>query len=137
MVYSLENRAAQIALVRNQFFDAVETDFRIVRPRLGRMHSQLGHRHPGLDQRRIERGRIAQVGGFERHCHHRARVQIDGVLGLVGQVRTAILHLRDPCIFVDRTLPLPVRRALLALAVQPRQLFARRRLDARRLRQSR
>jgi hypothetical protein len=38
----------------------------------------------------------------------------------VGQVHTAILHLRDPRIFVDRTLPLPVQHALLALTIQPR-----------------
>jgi hypothetical protein len=50
--------------------------------------------------------------------------------GLVGQMRAAILHLRNPRILVDPTLPLLVRRALLALTVNPSQLFPRRRLDA-------
>src|ERR1019366_9206568 len=57
------------------------------------------------------------------------------VLGLVRQMRAPVLHLRNPRILVCRTLPLLVGRALLALAIQPRQVFTRRRRDARRLRQ--
>src|SRR5277367_1668527 len=69
-------------------------------------------------------------------ANHRARVQIDRVLGLVRQVRAPVLHLRDPRILVLRALPLLVRGALLALAVQPRQVFAGRRREAGSLRQS-
>src|SRR5450631_2354998 len=47
-----------------------------------------------------------------------------------------VFHLRHPRILVRRTLPLLVRRALLALAIQPCQLFPRRRINARGLRQS-
>src|SRR5450432_3108269 len=50
-------------------------------------------------------------------------------------VRAPVLHLRHPRILVRRTLPLLVRRALLALAIQPCQLFPRRRVDARGFRQ--
>ena len=49
----------------------------------------------------------------------------------------AVLHFRDPRVLVDRTLPLLVRGALLALAIQSRQVFAGRRIHARRLGQTR
>ena len=55
------------------------------------MHRQLGDCHPGLDQCLIHRRGIALVRRLQGHCHHRAGVQIDGVLGLVGQVRTAFI----------------------------------------------
>src|ERR1035438_876549 len=41
----------------------------------------------------------------------------------------------DPRIAIGRTLPLLIRRPFLALAIQPRQVFPRRRFDPRRLRQ--
>jgi hypothetical protein len=58
--------------------------------------------------------------------HDRTRVQIHGVLGLVGQVRAAILHLRDPRFPVVRIHPVPVRQRLLALAVKTLALGWRR-----------
>src|SRR4029077_14093183 len=67
--------------------------------------------------------------------HHRALVQIHRVLGPVSQMRASVLHLRNPRVPVRRTLPLLIRHALLALTVQPRQVFARRRFHPRRLRQ--
>src|ERR1022692_4704533 len=48
-LHPLENCAAQIALVRNQLFDAVEVDLRFAGTRLGPMHRQLGDCHPSLD----------------------------------------------------------------------------------------
>ena len=54
------------------------------------------------------------------------------MFGLVSQVRSAVLHLRNPRILISRTLPLLVGGALLALAIKPRQILACRRFDARR-----
>src|SRR5438874_7388782 len=50
-------------------------------------------------------------------------------------MRASIFHLRNPRILVRRALPFLIRRALLALAIQPRQIFAGRRRDPRGLRQ--
>src|SRR5437870_4328053 len=50
-------------------------------------------------------------------------------------MRASIFHLRNPRILVRRALPFLIRRALLALAIQPRQIFAGRRRDAGGLRQ--
>ncbi len=58
------------------------------------------------------------------------------MLSLVRQVRAPVLHLRNPRVLVRRTLPLLVRHALLALAVQSRQVLAGRRCQAGSLRQS-
>jgi hypothetical protein len=55
------------------------------------MHTRHGHRYPSLTQRLIQRGRVALVGALQRDRHHRARVQIDRVFGLVGQVRALIV----------------------------------------------
>ena len=71
----------------------------------------------------IQRRRIALVGRLQRHGHDGARVQIDRVLGLVRQVGAPVFHLRYPCVLVCRTLPLLVRRALLALPIEPRQIL--------------
>ena len=49
-------------------------------------------------------------------------------------MRAAVLHLRDPRILVMRVLPLIVGPFLGAILVHLRQVFTRRRLDARRLR---
>jgi hypothetical protein len=66
---------------------------------------------------RVQRHGVAQVGFMQRHRHHRTRIQIDRVLGLVSQVRAPVLHLRNPSIPVRRALPLLIRHAFLALAV--------------------
>ena len=59
------------------------------------------------------------------------------MLGFVGQMRPAIFHLRDLRIGIVRVRPVFVRGLLLALPIEPRQVLARRRLDARRLREPR
>ena len=89
--------------------------------------------HRGLDDRR----RVAGVRALQRDRDNRAGLQIDGVLGFVGQMRPAILHLRDLRIGIGRVRPVFVRRLLLPLPIQPRQVLARRRLDARRLGEAR
>jgi hypothetical protein len=49
----------------------------------------------GFGQRLLEGGRVAFVGALHGDADDRARLPIDGVLGLVGQMRPAIRHLRD------------------------------------------
>ena len=64
---------------------------RLVGPQLRLAPNLLRHRHPGLAQRFIERRRVALIGALQRDRQHRARVQIDRVLGLVRQMRAPIL----------------------------------------------
>jgi len=59
------------------------------------------------------------------------------MLGFVRQVRAAVLHLRDLRVGVLRMRPVVVRPFLLPLPIEARQVRARRRLHARRLRQLR
>ena len=67
---------------------------------------------------------------MDRRGHDDARVEIDRVLRLVGQMRRSVLHLGDPGVRVGRVFPVGVRQRLaLALAVEARQVFGRRRLD--------
>ena len=75
--FHTDDGAAQIALVGNQLFDALDVDLGVVWTRLGLAHCQLCNRHTGLHQRRIQRGRVALAGGLQSNCHHRAGVQID------------------------------------------------------------
>ena len=77
------------------------------------------------------------IRALHRDGHDRAGLQIDGVLGLVRQVRAAVLHLRDLRVGIVRMRPVVVRALLLPLPIEPRQVLARRRLDARGLRELR
>src|ERR1035437_11134476 len=60
-LHPLESRSAVVTLVRNQLFDAVDVDLHIARTRLSLIRRQLGHRPSRLDQRCVQRGRIALV----------------------------------------------------------------------------
>ena len=92
----------------------------------------------GRGRRRLDdRRRVAGVRALQGDGDQRAGLQIDGMLGFVGQMRPAVFHLRDLGIGIVRVRPVLVRRLLLALAVQPRQVVTRRRLDARGLREPR
>ncbi len=63
--------------------------------------------------------------------HHRAGVQIHRVLGLVGQMRRAVLHLGDLGLGVALRNPIRVGKLLaLALPLQTRQILGRGCLDA-------
>ena len=125
-----------IALVGDQLFDAGDVHLGLIAGPLLRLAPDLlRHRHARFAQRLVQRRRVALVGTLQRHRHHRTRVQIDRVFGLVRQVRPPVFHLRDPRILVRRTLPLLVRRAFLTLAIQSRQVLTRRRFDARGFRQ--
>jgi hypothetical protein len=61
----------------------------------------------------------------------RAGVEIDGVLGLVCQMCPAVLHLRDLGVGIVRMRPVVIRARLLPFPIDPRQIGARRRPDAR------
>ena len=77
------------------------------------------------------------AGILHRHRHDGPRVHVDPVLGLVRQVRPAVLHLRDLRVRVVRRFPVLVRRLLvLPRPVEPSQLGTRRRLHPRRVRQT-
>jgi len=84
-----------------------------------------------------DRRGVALVGPLHRNPDDRARLQIDGVLGLVREVRAAVLHLRDTRVGVVRMPPLRVAAFLRPLAIKPRQVGPGRCLDARDLRQPR
>jgi hypothetical protein len=76
------------------------------------------------------------VSDLQRHGDDRAGLHVD-MLGVVRQMRAAIVHLRDLRIRIVGIRPLLVRRLLLAFAVQSRQVFSRRCLDARLLGEAR
>ena len=87
-----------------------------------------GGRH-GVDDRR----RVAFVRALHGDRDNRARLEVHGMLGFVGQMRPPIFHPRDLGIRIVRVRPLRIRRLLLALPIQPRQLFLRRVLDSGRM----
>jgi hypothetical protein len=50
-----------------------------------------------IGPQRLDAGRgVAVVGILHRDTDDRAGLEIDGMLGFVGQVCASILHLRDP-----------------------------------------
>ena len=60
------------------------------------------------DERARQRHGVAPVDGMHLGRDHRARVEVHRVLGLVGQVRPAVLQLGHLCIRVGRALPIRV-----------------------------
>ena len=106
----------------------------------------LGHastrRQYGFDllrrgnQRLDHRRRVARIGILRGDADDRARLRVDRGLGLVGQVRPAVLHLRDLCVRVLRMRPIVVRALLRSLPVQTGQFGTGRRRDAGRRRQA-
>jgi hypothetical protein len=98
-----------------------------------RFFDLLGRGNRGFD----DRCRVALVGALHGDGDNRARLKIDSMLGFVSQMRAPVFHLRDLRIGIPGMRPVLVRRLLLALAVQPRQVLTRRRLDARGLREPR
>src|SRR5690349_21582839 len=77
-----------------------------------------------LRQRLVHRVRVTRVGWLHRDRHHRSGFHIHRVLGLVGQVRPPVLHLRYARIRIVRVHPFFVRPLLAALAIQSLQLSA-------------
>jgi hypothetical protein len=81
--------------------------------------------------------RVAFVSRLHRDRHDRARLHVHGVLGLVGQMRAPVFHLRDTGFRVMRMLPFVVAPLILPLPVQLRQLLPRRRFNPALFRQTR
>ena len=121
VVQGLQDRPCVIAFVGDAFGRVLRR-----RGRIHRLEVCLGHRQ-GLAKRRG----VALIGRVQLGRHHRARVQIHRVLGLVGQMGGAVLHLGDLGLGVALGNPILVRELLaLALAVQARQVVRRGRLNA-------
>ena len=95
----------------------------------GRLPRHLRHGAPGFGKSRRHTRGVPAIAGLYRQRHHRAGLQIYGMFSLIGQVRAAVLHLRDPRFPVVRIHPVPVRQGLLALTVKPLALGRRRFLD--------
>ncbi len=97
--------------------------------------ADLGEVARGRLQRPRQSRRVAFIGWIDRCRNDDAGVEIDRVLGLVGQMRGAVLHPRDLRIRIGRARPILVRK-LLALppAIEPDEVVDRRRFDATLLR---
>jgi hypothetical protein len=84
-----------------------------------------------------DRGGVALIGALHGHADDRAGLQIHRVLRLVREVCATVLHLRDARIRIVGMSPLRVSTFLGTLPIEPREVRARRCLDARCLRQAR
>src|SRR5271166_1590964 len=116
----LQSVARMIALVGDQHAGLV----------LARREADLAEIARSDFEGRRKRRRVAFVGRMDRRRHHDAGVEIDRVLGLVGQMRRPILHPGDLRLGVGRALPVRVRQRLaLALAVEARQILGAGRVD--------
>ena len=86
-------------------------------------------------QRAGQRRRVAFVGRVDRRRHDDAGVEVDRMLGLVGEMRRPVLHPGDLRIRIGRARPVLVRQLLaLAGAIEPDEIVDRRRCDAALLR---
>src|SRR6516164_4555935 len=111
-----ERLIAVIALVADDFFDTVSVGlYRL--DLLGRFNQCLAARR-----------RVSLIGILHGDADDRARLEIDRMLGFVRQVRPSFILVTFASGSCGWVLPLPIH---------PRQISARRRLDARRLRELR
>jgi hypothetical protein len=85
----------------------------------------------GFRQRLLNRRGVALVRALHGDADDRAGVEIDGVFGFVRQMRPAVLHLCDLGVGIVRMGPVVIRALLLPFPIDPRQVGARRRPDAR------
>jgi hypothetical protein len=76
----------------------------------------------GLGKRVSHGGRIALIRVLHCDANDHARVEIDRMLGLLGQMSPAILHLRDLGVGIVRMGPVMIRPLLLALPIDARQV---------------
>ena len=114
--------ATVIPLVRHHLFDHGDS---IIRDR-GHRFELLG----GLGQRLLNRGGVALVRPLHRDADDRAGLEIDRMLGLVREMRPAVLHLGNLGVGIVRMAPVVIRAFLLPLPIDSRQIGARRRPDA-------
>ena len=104
----LEYLVAVIPLVRHQLLDPITLRACLL--------NVLGRRR----ERLFDRLRITFVRGLHRDGHDRAGLQINGVLGLVSQMRGPVLQLRDAGIRVVRVRPVIIGGLLRPFVVDPR-----------------
>ena len=102
------------------------------RPRTRRDHPKRRRAHARqVSLRRVQgagdRRRVAFVGRVYLSGHHRPRIQINSMLGLVGQMGCSILHSGDPRLGIGLADPLLVRQRLTpALPVQANEVLGGR-----------
>src|SRR6516165_9096214 len=120
----LKQLVTVIALVRNHLPNPIGLGFYLLD-----VVGRLIHRF-------FNRFGVALISWLNRQSHHSARLEIDRMLGFMSQMRAAIFHLGNACIGIVWMGPVVIRSFLWPFAIQARQIFSRRRLDARGLRQS-
>ena len=126
-----QHGATVVPLVGHQFLDATQIHLGLLpRRRPGFSRDQVGYGFPCLCQGFLHRGGISQVRPLQRHRDNRSGFHVHGMLGFVGQVGAAVLHLGDARIRIIPIDPLLVRPFLLPLAIHSRQVFPCRRGDA-------
>jgi len=90
-------------------------------PFVGDQFARLVLRRCGIDlrqvllrrgERALDRRGVPVIGGMERRRDDDAGIEIDGVLGLVGQVRPTVLQLGDLGLWIGPADPLLVRQLL-------------------------
>src|SRR5918993_4928106 len=79
----------------------------------------------------VEGARITSSGRLYRDRQNSTGVEVDRMLGFMGQMRTPVLHLCDLCIRIMRVGPVVVGPLLRPFAIQLRQLFPSRGFNAR------
>jgi hypothetical protein len=80
---------------------------------------------------------VTLVPRLDAQCDYGTGVQIHDLLGLIRQVRPAILHLREPRFRIMRVHPIQIGQRFLPLLVKPLPLLGRGLLHARGLHQLR
>ena len=125
----LKNRRAVVALIRDDFLQTS----RMASTGLLLNTRDLGL---GLGEGLPQRGGVTLIRTLDGDGHDRTRGHIHRLLRLVGQMRAAILHLRDSGVWIRRTLPLLVRALLLPQPIQSCQGLPRWCPNPRRLRQA-
>jgi hypothetical protein len=107
----------------------------VERLRLSRIGLRVFNLFSGGNRGFDDRGGAAGVRTLQRHGDHGASLQIDSMLRFVRQMRSFVFHLRDLRLGIPRMPPVGGSRFLLPFPVQTSQLLARRRVDARCLRE--
>src|SRR6516164_9388731 len=79
---------------------------------------------------------VGLIGWIDRRRDDDLALEIDHVLGLVGEMGAAVLHLGDAALWIGRGFPVLVGNALLPLAIEPAGVLLARILDARLLREA-
>ena len=85
----------------------------------------------GRDDRRGQRLRVAVIRRLHRDADHRTGVQVNRMFGFLGQMGAPVLHLRYFRVGIVRMRPVVVRPLLLPRPIDPCQVRARGRRDAR------